>query len=159
MKRILSNKYLSFYSIQLCILLVLPVKSFAYNLEADVSWDYSLAYQKECFDWEAQGHPVSQAEGNACIGGALKKSDDELNSLYQSLISVLEEKKMLKDSELAWIDFRNKECKLRNSGMGEGTATMFLLNSCLLDMTLKRIKDLKLLRDNLDCVGCPVRKR
>ena len=159
MKRMLSSWCVYLYLIQLGTLLILPVNALAYNLEADVSWDYSLEYQKECFDSEVKDHPVSQMEGNSCIAEALQRSDAELNSLYRSLLSVLEEKKMLQDSERAWIDFRNKECKLRNSGMGEGSATQFLLDSCFLDMTLKRIKDLQLLEDNLNCMGCPVRKR
>ena len=45
MKRMLSILYVCLCSIQFGIQLILPVNALAYNLEADVSWDYSLEYQ------------------------------------------------------------------------------------------------------------------
>jgi uncharacterized protein YecT (DUF1311 family) len=131
---------------------------YAYEDEPGTSWDFSVPYGRVCYNDDV-GTPVSGIKARQCIAEALKSVDTEMNDLYGTLLSELLERQMLRDSQRAWILFRDRECKLRASGMEEGNArgTVEVEDSCLLDLTAKRIKDLKRLLDNLDCGGCPVR--
>jgi uncharacterized protein YecT (DUF1311 family) len=132
--------------------------AFAYTGENADSWDYAFPIEEKCFETGSDGVPVGQTGGNFCMSNALKTADAEMNAKYKKLLSVLVEGKMLRDSQRAWLKFRNLECKLRTSGMGEGSATQYFVDSCNLDLTLKRIKDLDHLDTGSYCNGCPVRK-
>jgi len=122
-----------------------------YNLDG---WDYSESFDRKCFD-KGQG----QIGVNQCMSDSFSKHDEELNALYRHLVSVLADADTLRNSQKAWLKHRDFECNLRLSGIDEkGSMWRFQVDSCRLDMTLKRIKDLKHLESNLNCNGCPVTK-
>lgn len=126
--------------------------------EDATSWDYGSTIGENCYKPGPDGVLVGQMGGNYCMAQALAIADSEMNSRYKELFSVLFEDKMLRDGQRAWLKFRDLECALRTSGMGEGSATQYVINSCHLDLTLKRIRDFKLLEAGIDCIGCPVSK-
>jgi uncharacterized protein YecT (DUF1311 family) len=132
--------------------------AFAYAGENADGWDYAFPIGEKCGETGSDGIPVGQMGANFCMANALEEADAKMNSTYKKLISVLVEDKMLRDSQRAWLKFRDLECKLRTSGMGEGSATQYFVDSCNLDLTLKRIKDLNHLDTGSYCNGCPVRK-
>jgi uncharacterized protein YecT (DUF1311 family) len=157
MKNLLKNKLLYFYLVQLLIIIIIPVSTLGKNKD---NWDESFKIQQKCLNTEHNSVPAGQICINICMSKELEKSDVEMNSLYKKLMSLLVEEKMLRDSQRSWLKFRDFECKLRTSGMGEGSATPFVMDSCILDLTLKRIKDLEHLEKNGEsgCGGCPVFK-
>lgn len=132
--------------------------AFAYAGENEDGWDYAFSIGEKCGETGSDGIPVGQMGANFCMAKALKVADAEMNAIYKKLLSVLVEDKMLRDSQRAWLKFRDLECKLRTSGMGEGSATQYFVDSCNLDLTLKRTKDLNHLDTGSYCNGCPVRK-
>ena len=126
-------------------------------MAADDGWDFSKPFVEKCYEDVTAG----QLGNNVCINKELRRRDATMNELYKKLIADLTEPeaKMLRESQRAWLKFRDLECALRTSGMdGGGSATPFFSDSCLLDLTVKRIKDLEHIGANLDCTGCPVRK-
>ncbi len=132
---------------------LLPLQALPYIGENADKWDYAQPYADKCFDGQGQ------VDADACMHDTLSKYDHQMNILYQSLVSALAEDKMLRESQRAWLKFRDLECALRASGMDEnGSGSWFLVESCRLDLTLKRIKDLKHLDAGSYCNGCPVRK-
>ncbi len=132
--------------------------AFAYPQENADSWDYSFPTGEKCFKPDSNGTPAGQIDGNFCMANALETANKEMNAIYKKMLSVLVEGKMLRESQRAWLKFRTLECKLRTSGMGEGSATPYFVGGCNLDLTLKRIKDLNHLDTGSYCNGCPVRK-
>jgi len=55
----------------------------------------------------------SQAEMNICWGNGYKKADTVLNQVYRKLVAMLDEeqKAQLKEAQLAWINYRDKNCE------------------------------------------------
>jgi uncharacterized protein YecT (DUF1311 family) len=92
-------------------------------------------------------------EMNLCLAYEYKNVDAELNSTYKKLSGALYDPSTLKKSQLAWIKFRDLECKFRASGVREGSSEYpYSKNACLIDLTLKRIRDLEHVTE---CLGCP----
>ncbi|WP_411725858.1 lysozyme inhibitor LprI family protein [Methyloglobulus sp.] len=86
----------------------------------------------------------NQIENNDCINHEYKVSDTELNRLYKLLINDLVNPEPLKKSQLAWITFRDLSCKYELSGLtSEGSLNAYGRLACLIDLTEKRILDLK----------------
>ncbi|MGZ8252261.1 MAG: lysozyme inhibitor LprI family protein, partial [Methylophilaceae bacterium] len=78
--------------------------------------------------------------------------------LYKELIGTVDEKDKLKESQRAWLKNKVQWCALMTSGIvQEGSGYGPALDSCNLDITIKRIKDLEYLKSNLDCIGCPIK--
>src|ERR1700760_4438441 len=65
----------------------------------------------------------SQAEASDCAYREYKAADAELNQVYGRLAAVLdaEDKAQLKESELAWIKFRDSYCSFESSQYKGGT--------------------------------------
>jgi uncharacterized protein YecT (DUF1311 family) len=92
-------------------------------------------------------------EMNQCLAQEYKNVDATLNSTYKKLSGALYDPSMLKESQLAWVKFRDLECKFKASGvLEESSEYPYTKNACLIDLTLKRIRDLDLVTE---CLGCP----
>lgn len=131
-----------------------PIVCLAQTVTNVDAWDYAVPVQEQCYA-DGQG----QLAANVCMKRAFNTREQELDRLYASLNASIEDSKDLGDSQRAWLKFRDAQCSVRVSGMNDvGSAYGFFVDSCRLDLTLKRIKDLKLIEANLDCGGCPVRK-
>ncbi|MBC7160548.1 MAG: DUF1311 domain-containing protein [Immundisolibacter sp.] len=99
----------------------------------------------------------NQLQLNFCAGDDFKKADGEMNALYKEQINYLKDpaKTRLKQSQRAWIAFRDKAC-LYESGPQEESGSIWPMemSRCLWQHTKQRIEDLKsyvACREN----GCP----
>ena len=87
----------------------------------------------------------SQAEANDCAYQEYKAADAELNRAYGQLAGVLdaEDKASLKESELAWIKYRDATCAFESSQYKGGTMRGMIEAFCLARVTKARTADLK----------------
>lgn len=87
----------------------------------------------------------SQAEASGCAYREYKAADAELNRVYGQLAGVLdaEDKASLKESELAWIKYRDSTCTFESSQYKGGTMRGMIESFCLARVTKARTTDLK----------------
>ena len=87
----------------------------------------------------------SQAEMNICAGKEYKAADAELNQTYQKLSSMLdaEEKAQLKETETAWIKYRDLNCDFVADQYKGGSIRPMIHGLCLADVTRNRTAELK----------------
>ncbi|MDT5159334.1 MAG: hypothetical protein QOC99_3178 [Acidobacteriota bacterium] len=87
----------------------------------------------------------SQAEASACAYHEYQAADAELNKVYGRLAAKLEadEKSLLKDSELAWIKYRDSNCGFESSFFKGGTMRPMIESLCLARVTKVRTAELK----------------
>jgi uncharacterized protein YecT (DUF1311 family) len=108
---------------------------------------------------EVDGCPgVNQLEVNQCASFSFYEADAELNKSYEEQMSRIETpkiKKRLRDSQRAWIVFRDKACRYE-TGPSEESGSIWPLHhfGCMERQTRKRIEDLT---NYLDCTtdDCP----
>jgi uncharacterized protein YecT (DUF1311 family) len=98
--------------------------------------------QREMQPCESRG---SQAEASACAHEEYKAADAELNKTYGRLAGVLdaEDKASLKESELAWIKYRDSTCVFESSQYKGGTMRGMIESFCLARVTKARTAELK----------------
>jgi uncharacterized protein YecT (DUF1311 family) len=91
---------------------------------------------------EGQG---SQAEASGCAHREYLAADAELNRAYTRLAGILdaEEKALLKESELAWIKYRDSNCTFESSQYAGGTMRPMIESFCLTRVTKARTAELK----------------
>jgi len=105
-------------------------------------WDFAINQKKHC-------SLSDQVGNNGCIANEYKSSDSELNYVYKSLINNLVDLAPLRESKLresqrAWIQFRDKTCAYELSGVdSEGSEFSYDRHVCLINLTEKRILDIK----------------
>src|SRR5215213_7430316 len=98
---------------------------------------------------EREIHPCegngSQAEATACAYREYKAADAGLNKVYGQLAGVLdaEEKASLKESELAWIKYRDTTCVFESSQYKGGTMRPMIESFCRARVTRARTAELK----------------
>ncbi|HKG12105.1 MAG TPA: lysozyme inhibitor LprI family protein [Pyrinomonadaceae bacterium] len=98
---------------------------------------------------ERQIHPCegngSQAEASACAYREYKAADAELNKVYGQLAGVLdaEDKASLKESELAWIKYRDSTCAFESSQYKGGTMRPMIESFCRARVTKARTAELR----------------
>jgi uncharacterized protein YecT (DUF1311 family) len=87
----------------------------------------------------------SQAEASDCAYREYKAADAELNQIYGRLAAVLdaEDKAQLKESELAWIKFRDSYCSFESSQYKGGTMRPMIESFCLARVTKAHAAELK----------------
>ena len=87
----------------------------------------------------------SQAEMNICAGKEYKSADAELNQVYQKLSSILndEEKSQLKETENAWIRYRDLNCEFVADQYKGGSIRPMIHGLCLADVTRNRTTELR----------------
>jgi uncharacterized protein YecT (DUF1311 family) len=86
----------------------------------------------------------SQAEASACAYHEYKAADADLNKVYGRLATRLEAdgKALLKDSELAWIKYRDASCTFESSFYKGGTMRPMVESFCLTRVTKARTAEL-----------------
>ena len=84
-------------------------------------------------------------EMNICAGQKFKKADAALNQVYRQLTAMLnvEEKEQLKETENAWLKYRDTNCDFVADQYKGGTIRPMILGLCLADMTQSRTTELK----------------
>jgi uncharacterized protein YecT (DUF1311 family) len=91
-------------------------------------------------------HAQTQAEMNAQGRKDFERVDAELNKTYQSLLAKLadtEAKNKLKESQRAWIAFRDAEAAFAADQFRGGSAAPVLRWTSMTETTEQRIKQLK----------------
>jgi uncharacterized protein YecT (DUF1311 family) len=80
-----------------------------------------------------------------CQSAEMRRMDGSLNTLYKSLYSKSDaaHRKLLKDSERAWLAFRKAECAFETNDTAGGTLGPVILNDCYMEITYHRIEVLK----------------
>lgn len=88
--------------------------------------------------------PATQAAINACAVKLARESDDVLNQTYQKLQSILSvaQAKRLVDAQLAWLKFRDAQCALEKSFLGDSSLSITSQLVCIKRISDERIKDL-----------------
>lgn len=102
----------------------------------------------------------TQAELTQCAGQAYQATDDELNEVYQALVSKLDNNstslERLRVAQRAWINFRDAECAFESSAVEGGSAQPMVRYGCLETMTKARTERLQ---EHTDCgegdLSCP----
>lgn len=107
-----------------------------------VAFGAAAQKQRQTQPCESSG---SQAEASACAHEKYKAADAELNHVYGQLAGVLdaEDKAALKESELAWIKYRDTTCVFESSQYKGGTMRPMIESVCLERVTKARAAELK----------------
>jgi uncharacterized protein YecT (DUF1311 family) len=89
--------------------------------------------------------PQGDIEVRACIRFRYELADKRLNELYKQLIAKLskEEKALLSEAQLGWIQQRDKTCEFEVYKNRGGTGYQGFLNECLERSTKQRIAELE----------------
>jgi uncharacterized protein YecT (DUF1311 family) len=101
----------------------------------------------------------SQMELNAKAGADLRKSDEQLNAVYNKLRAKISDagKKNLQVAQQSWLRFRDQECEFETMGTGGGSIHSMIVAICLTRLTDQRVKDLEAQLNcqegNLSCGG------
>jgi uncharacterized protein YecT (DUF1311 family) len=106
-------------------------------------WDFASPHKAEC-------DAGNQLENSSCLSFAYNATDAKLNQLYKILVSALADPKPLIAAQRAWLKFRDAQCKFI-TGEYDGSGHSYSQNACLIDLTEKRILDL---RSIWPCNGC-----
>jgi uncharacterized protein YecT (DUF1311 family) len=87
----------------------------------------------------------SQMELNAQAGADLRKSDEQLNAVYNKLRAKISDagKKSLQAAQQSWLRFRDQECEFETMGTVGGSIHSMIVAICLTRLTDQRIKDLE----------------
>lgn len=94
---------------------------------------------------------VTQADMNRCAVEEYKKSDAELNKVYQQTMAKLsdEHQQKLKTAQLAWIQFRDAHCDCEAFTYEGGSIQPLIKYTCLDSETKTRTKQLKSLAEDV----------
>lgn len=86
----------------------------------------------------------SQMELNAQAGRDLRKSDQQLNAVYNKLRAKISDagKAKLQTAQQSWLRFRDQECEFETMGTVGGSIHSMIVALCLTRLTDQRIKDL-----------------
>ncbi len=97
------------------------------------------ALQVSCTD------PQTQYEMNVCADRKFKAADAELNKVYNSLASKLEDaaRAKLKAVEVSWLKYRDDNCDYESSLYEGGSMKPLIYSSCMERMTKARTAELR----------------
>lgn len=85
-------------------------------------------------------------EMRQCAGKRYKQADDELNMVYRSLMSKLDNEghqTSLKTAQQAWLKYRDSHCEFESYLNRGGTIYPVVLTECMTSITTARTKELK----------------
>lgn len=95
----------------------------------------------------------TQMEMNDCSRLGYAAADKALNAAWKKVVAKIgaesgKRKKLLVETQRAWIAFRDKECEFESSEFEGGTMRPMIENSCLAGLTEARTKVLELLLED-----------
>ena len=110
---------------------------------------------------ECDRNDQSQAGMDICADADFKASDAKLNADYGEIMKRLgddaDARKLLQESQRAWIAFRDAECKFSSSGVDGGSVYPMVHALCLQGLTDERIMQLgAYLKCEEGDMSCPV---
>jgi uncharacterized protein YecT (DUF1311 family) len=88
---------------------------------------------------------VSTKDMQDCMDNEWKKSDGELNRIYQDSLKKLksEQAALLKKAQRAWLSYRDAQCEADYKMLAGGTAAPLALTQCRINLTQQRTRTLK----------------
>ena len=98
---------------------------------------------------EAQRDPCkgeTTFEMKQCSAKEYKRADDELNKVYQQLMSKLGDeghKSALKSAQLAWLKYRDANCDFESYLNRGGSIYSVIVTECKTSMTASRTREMK----------------
>jgi uncharacterized protein YecT (DUF1311 family) len=101
----------------------------------------------------------SQMELYAQAAADLRKSDEQLNAVYNKLRAKISDagKNKLQVAQQSWLRFRDQECEFETMGTVGGSIHSMIVAICLTRLTDQRVKDLEAQLNcqegNLSCGG------
>lgn len=90
--------------------------------------------------------PQTQVELNDCAASQAKAADEKLNQAYQQIRSELkgsDRDDLLIDAQLAWIEFRDKNCMFARSKYEGGSIEPLIYSDCIERVTQQRTEELQ----------------
>ena len=108
-----------------------------------LTWADEVEFSKQynnCMD-NSGGVTVEMLD---CIGAETKRQDIRLNNAYKNVIGLLppQRQKQLQETQRAWIKYRDLNCDFY-ADPNSGTSATLNSNSCFLDTTASRVKELE----------------
>jgi uncharacterized protein YecT (DUF1311 family) len=103
----------------------------------------------------------TQLDMNRCAAEDYASVDRELNRSYDAYRARLgdEQKRQLREAQLAWVRFRDLSCQFESSAVKGGSVYPLILQSCLASMTRARLRQLSVLADCKEGdLSCPAWK-
>jgi uncharacterized protein YecT (DUF1311 family) len=103
-------------------------------------------------------NPTTQTDMSSCNAKDLDRETKKINQTYNSVRAKLnpKQKQDFKAVQLAWIKFKDADCKFQSSAAEGGSAYPMIVSACLTARTVQRNKDLDYL---LNCkegdLSCP----
>ncbi|MBD2460012.1 DUF1311 domain-containing protein [Oscillatoria sp. FACHB-1407] len=90
-------------------------------------------------------NPQTQLEINECAAKSAEVADEKLNEVYQQLKATLSpnQEKLLTDAQLAWIEFRDKNCEFARGRFEGGSIAPTVYSSCIERVTQQRTEELQ----------------
>ncbi len=87
---------------------------------------------------------VTQMDMNDCAALEFKKADAALNAAYNTLRKMRneDEKKQLKEAQMAWIKYRDLDCKQVGLRYQGGSLYPLVINECQMEKTKIRTREL-----------------
>jgi len=85
-------------------------------------------------------------EMKQCSARKFKKADDELNKVYQQLMSKLDDeghKASLKAAQLAWLKYRDSNCDFEGYLNRGGSIYSVVVTECMTSMTTSRTEQMR----------------
>ncbi len=89
---------------------------------------------------------TTQLEMNHCAHKSFKAADAELNQVYRQLRSKYKDTpqdRQLVDAQLAWLKFRDTDCKFSADRFKGGSIAPLIYSGCQEELTKERIRSLK----------------
>jgi uncharacterized protein YecT (DUF1311 family) len=119
--------------------LVSPAPSASVPIKPSPSDDW-VAQLPDCVELQ------TQAEMTDCAASQAKSADEKLNQIYQSIQTELKgsaREELLIDAQLAWIEFRDKNCAFAQSQFEGGSIEPMIYNVCIERVTKQRTEELQ----------------
>ena len=87
----------------------------------------------------------SQQGMNRCAGDAYQRADEALNAQWKKALAAYSgnERKLLLDSQRAWLRYRDAHCEVAASDAIGGSMWPMLNSGCLASLTRQRTRELK----------------
>lgn len=96
----------------------------------------------------------SQQAMNRCAGEAYERADKALNTQWKRVLDTYGDdadgKKLLLDSQRAWLKYRDTHCEIAASDSIGGSMWPMLNSGCLASLTRHRTRELKELIDGVE---------
>ena len=88
---------------------------------------------------------------SVCITEEHKRWDAELNQQYRAIRGKLQDARRngFDAAQIAWVSYRDANCAFYNNPDG-GTIARLEANSCMLEMTARRVMELRSIRESVD---------